>query len=78
MLTDQENVKTILAVNPNAIKPSMRLRRRRSRTTLKTQADEADGTYAAVIKNQRDSKRACDRKESGKQHNCAKGPNKHR
>eukprot|EP00957_Ditylum_brightwellii_P177991 13557699-Ditylum_brightwellii.AAC.1 len=40
-------------------------------------ADEADGTYAAVIKNQRDSKCARDRKESGNQHNCTKGPNKH-
>eukprot|EP00957_Ditylum_brightwellii_P036818 2788413-Ditylum_brightwellii.AAC.1 len=40
-------------------------------------ADEADCTYAEVIKNQRDSKRAHNRKESGKQSNCAKGANKH-
>eukprot|EP00957_Ditylum_brightwellii_P115508 8810529-Ditylum_brightwellii.AAC.1 len=74
-----------LAINPNTIKPSMCLRRRRSRMTLKNSgffngchtADEADGAYAAVIKNQHDSKRARDRKESGKQHNRAKGPNKH-
>eukprot|EP00957_Ditylum_brightwellii_P067656 5135266-Ditylum_brightwellii.AAC.1 len=39
-------------------------------------ADEADGTYAAVIKNQRDSKCARDRKESGDHHNHTKGPNK--
>eukprot|EP00957_Ditylum_brightwellii_P006296 477757-Ditylum_brightwellii.AAC.1 len=66
----RKTLRLSLAINPNVIKPSKRLIRRR-----KTQgffngchlADEADGTYTAVIKNQHDSKHARNRKESSKQ-----------
>eukprot|EP00957_Ditylum_brightwellii_P032811 2487457-Ditylum_brightwellii.AAC.1 len=61
-----------LATIQNAIKPSMFLRRRRLKMTLKFLSvfngchtdDEADVTYDVVIKNQLDSKCAQDWKES--------------
>eukprot|EP00957_Ditylum_brightwellii_P029754 2250241-Ditylum_brightwellii.AAC.1 len=39
--------------------------------------DEADDTYAAVIKNQCDSKCAWDQKEASDSNSCPKGDNKH-
>eukprot|EP00957_Ditylum_brightwellii_P172554 13136428-Ditylum_brightwellii.AAC.1 len=85
MLTNQENIKAIFRHQPKRHQAKYVLEKEEVENDLEKlrifygchTADEADGTYAAVIKNQHDSKCACDRKKSGKQSNCAKGANKH-
>eukprot|EP00957_Ditylum_brightwellii_P098543 7506694-Ditylum_brightwellii.AAC.1 len=86
MLTDQENVQAIFSHQPKRHQAKYTLEKEEVKNNLEKlsvffngchTADEAGGIYTAVIKNQCDSKRACNRKESGKQSNCAKGANKH-
>eukprot|EP00957_Ditylum_brightwellii_P206568 15349035-Ditylum_brightwellii.AAC.1 len=60
-LTNQENVEAIFSHQP---------KQHQAKYALEKEEDEADGTYAAIIKNQRDSKCAQDWKE-------ASDPNSH-
>eukprot|EP00957_Ditylum_brightwellii_P100638 7670757-Ditylum_brightwellii.AAC.1 len=85
MLTDQEKIEAIFSHQPKLHQAKYTLEKEEVENELEKLrffygchiADEADGTYTAVIENQCDSKRARDRKESGKQNNHTKGANKH-
>eukprot|EP00957_Ditylum_brightwellii_P074715 5679067-Ditylum_brightwellii.AAC.1 len=72
-LTDQENVEAIFSHQPKCHQDKYAPEKEEVKNDLEKlqvflngyhTADEADGTYAAAMKNQHDSKRAQDQKES--------------